>query len=62
MGGDATPDGRERAELLGPDELMEALAADAPQFGYLLDREKPLTSIRSGRHPIGEAERRCESR
>jgi hypothetical protein len=62
MGGDTTPAGRERAELVGPDELMEALAADAPQFGYLLDSEKPLTSSQSGRHPIGEGERRCESR
>lgn len=49
---------RERADLVGLDELMEALAADPQQFGNFLDGQKPLTPIRSGRLPIRAGERR----
>lgn len=53
---------RERAELVGANELVKALAADHQLFGNILDGKNPLTSIRSDRLPIGEGERRCERR
>ena len=49
---------RERWEPVGPDELIEALAADPQQYGNLLDGQKPLTPIQSGRLPIRDGERR----